>query len=66
MCREVVLADDNSLIGWSFLKTNTKIPKALNGVAPLDVIMWAKLGRAETGLVSLTVPIFLSRHVIAS
>lgn len=39
MCPEDVLADDNSLIGWSFLKTNTKIPKALNGVAPLDVIM---------------------------
>jgi len=42
------------------------MPKALKGVAPLDVNMQAKRGRGETGLVSSDSPLFLLSHVIAS
>ena len=42
------------------------MPKALNGVAPWDMIMQAKLGRGETetGLVSLSSFPFMSRDSV--
>ena len=40
------------------------MPKALNSVAPLDVIMQAKRSRGETGLVSFSSFPFMSRDSV--